>query len=301
MPILIWELKNSRQLDVSIENPSALFSYFVTGTFDETAVRLAVEGTISPSYGAPGGVLPFQTYRVQTDGAGLWKAEVHYGPRFPRGWQTTLPGGQGRLWTFDISTQSTKITQSKDTVARYGPPTAGNPSGINNAPDCKGAIGVNGDQVAGCEIDVPVITFAETVYYERSVVDVGFLQDLVAVAQAPVNDNPFRGFQPGEVRYLGTHGSERDYENWELTHRFAVSLNSDTIMAGDIGPITKKGWEYLWVHYQDVVDSNQLVKHPVAAYVEQVYDSSDYSVFDTNGDGTPDAIDWPPGTPLGGN
>ena len=36
--------------------------------------------------------------------------------------------------------------------------------------------------------------------------------------------------------------------------------------------ISKKGWEYLWVRYQDTEDANakMLIKKPIAAYVEKV-------------------------------
>jgi len=49
-----------------------------------------------------------------------------------------------------------------------------------------------------------------------------------------------------------------------------------------IGPITvasKRGWELLWVRYTDVEDAaaKMLVKRPVAAYVEKVYEEGDFS------------------------
>jgi hypothetical protein len=49
-----------------------------------------------------------------------------------------------------------------------------------------------------------------------------------------------------------------------------------------VGPITgiaKKGWEYLWVRYADVEDTGakMLVKRPIAAYVEQVYEYANFA------------------------
>ena len=51
-----------------------------------------------------------------------------------------------------------------------------------------------------------------------------------------------------------------------------------------VGPITgisKKGWEYLWVRYAEVEDESAqvLVKRPVAAYVEKVYDSANFAAL----------------------
>ena len=51
------------------------------------------------------------------------------------------------------------------------------------------------------------------------------------------------------------------------------------ISVGSITGIAKKGWEYLWVRYADVEDtaSNTLVKQPVAAYVEKVYEEASFA------------------------
>jgi len=50
---------------------------------------------------------------------------------------------------------------------------------------------------------------------------------------------------------------------------------------GPISGISKKGWEYLWVRYADAEDtgSNTLVKQPVAAYVEKVYEDGNFAAL----------------------
>ncbi len=57
------------------------------------------------------------------------------------------------------------------------------------------------------------------------------------------------------------------------------SPNRTGISVGPITGIAKKGWEYLWVRYADVEDtaSNTLVKQPVAAYVEKVYEEASFA------------------------
>jgi hypothetical protein len=44
---------------------------------------------------------------------------------------------------------------------------------------------------------------------------------------------------------------------------------------------SKKGWEYLWVRYADEEDagSSTLVKKPVAAYVERVYEEGNFAAL----------------------
>src|SRR5690606_20953075 len=61
----------------------------------------------------------------------------------------------------------------------------------------------------------------------------------------------------------------------------AGSPNRTGISVGPISGISKKGWEYLWVRYADAEDtgSNTLVKQPVAAYVEKVYEDGNFAAL----------------------
>ena len=80
---------------------------------------------------------------------------------------------------------------------------------------------------------------------------------------------------PGIIVRCGT-GSDDD---WEITYRFAASPNKTGLTVGDIGGISKKGWEYMWVRYADDVDDTAmaLIKKPVAVYIEKVYDDAAFS------------------------
>ena len=84
--------------------------------------------------------------------------------------------------------------------------------------------------------------------------------------------------------FLGASGSRRGTgvdSDWEITFRFAASPNASGISVGPISGISKKGWEYLWVRYADAEDagSQAIVKRPVAAYVERVYDQGNFSAL----------------------
>jgi hypothetical protein len=48
------------------------------------------------------------------------------------------------------------------------------------------------------------------------------------------------------------------------------------LAVGPITGITKRGWDYLWVRYADAEDQNVLVKQPIAAYVERVYQDGNF-------------------------
>jgi hypothetical protein len=128
------------------------------------------------------------------------------------------------------------------------------------------------------DITVPVYNFTETHYLPDSQVTMGYRGDLFRLT-GKVNNASFKGLDAGECLFLGASGSKRGSDDWEITFRFAASPNKTGLTIGDIINIDKKGWEYLWVRYADAEDpaSNTLVKQPVAAYVEKVYEDGSFS------------------------
>ena len=60
-----------------------------------------------------------------------------------------------------------------------------------------------------------------------------------------------------------------------------ASPNRTNIVIGEITVASKKGWEYLWVRYADAEDAaaKAIVKVPVAAYVEKVYEEGDFAAL----------------------
>ncbi|RMF94392.1 MAG: hypothetical protein D6741_12675, partial [Planctomycetota bacterium] len=96
-----------------------------------------------------------------------------------------------------------------------------------------------------------------------------------------VNNATFRNFAAGEVLFMGASGSKRGPGDWEITFRFAASPNVTGLTIGEITGINKNGWDYLWVAYADDVDdaAKELIKKPIAAYVERVYRYTDFSLL----------------------
>ena len=133
----------------------------------------------------------------------------------------------------------------------------------------------------GVDITVPVFQFSETHYFTNDQVTPSYKGTLFTLT-GKVNSGAFKGFQAGEVLFLGASGARRGTDpddDWEITFRFAASPNASGISVGDISGISKKGWEYLWVRYADQEDtgSHAIVKRPVAAYVERVYDEGSFA------------------------
>ena len=57
------------------------------------------------------------------------------------------------------------------------------------------------------------------------------------------------------------------------------SANETNLTVSGVTGIAKKGWEYLWVEYEDYGDdtANALGKKVKAVYVEQVYRCGDFA------------------------
>jgi hypothetical protein len=129
-------------------------------------------------------------------------------------------------------------------------------------------------------LTVPVYHFSETHYLPDVIVTPAYRGTLFNLT-GKVNGGAFKGFAVGECLFLGAAGAKRGSGDWEITFRFAASPNVANLTIGDITGVDKKGWEYLWVRYADRVDdtAKALVKKPVAAYVERVYEYGDFGLL----------------------
>jgi len=212
------------------------------------------------------GVLVRKSCSVEPVGPELWEGTVRYGSP-----ENQEPDRSEPQWSFDTGGGSQHITQSIATTNRYAP--AG-----KTAPDFKGAIGATADAVEGVDITVPVYNFSETHYLDHAAVTPAYKAALFALT-GKTNASAFRGFEAGEVLFLGASGSRRGQGEWEIAFRFAASPNVTGRTGGDISGIDKRGWEYLWVRYEDAEDAaaKALVKKPLAVYVEQVYEEGDFA------------------------
>ena len=272
MAVSVLEAPESRELEAGRSN-SASRRYIICETEadigDEAAARDALIAT-SP---ATIGLLIRGTVRVtETERADFWLGTVEYVPIGKLDQQKDPPATNDSTFSFDTGGGTQHITQSLSNVGRYGQ------SG-DTAPDFKGAINVTHDSVEGCDIIVPVYNWSETHYKPDSQITLAYRGTLFGLT-GKTNNAAFKGFAAGECLFLGASGSKRGESDWEISFRFASSPNRTNIT--DIPTITvasKKGWEYLWIRYHDVLDTTakMLVKRPCAAYVEKVYEEGSFS------------------------
>jgi hypothetical protein len=207
-------------------------------------------------------------------GGGIWVVEVSY---------TEPEDEDGSKFTFDTGGGTVHIAQSLETVNTYEAPG-------ETAPDFKGAIGVNGDSISGTDITIPVFNFTETHKIPSELVTTAYKFALF-YATGKVNNDWFKGFAAGEVLFLGASGSQQNPDEWEITFKFAASPNvgdagsagsgEEPLVIGEIEVEEKEGWDYLWIRFDDAEDNvaKTLVKRPVAAYVERVYQKTDFAAL----------------------
>lgn len=280
MSVTITELVDSREVAQekgpggSLRTTGLTLKYAVEGTGSEATAVSTVESTAPATWGDLDRVAVAVEPEWQDSDAddGLWRAEVRYA--LP---EEDAPETGDSAYSFDTSGGTQHITQSMQTISRTA-------AGGGTAPDHKGAIGVartaEGLTVEGVDITVPVYSFSETHYIADASVDAAYKGKLFALT-GKTNDASFKGLSAGECLFLGASGSKRGEEDWEITFHFAASPNRTDVAVGDITVPAVKGWEYLWVEYQEEVDSGatapQTVKRPINAYVERVYDEGDFS------------------------
>ena len=243
------------------ELTSTELHYVVRGTTDERLAIQAVRGTApddlqrhGPGRDQPGARSPTRSGRRPSST-----------PPPRRSWRKA-----SRATASTPAAARQHITQALSHVNTYV-------ASGETAPDFKGAIGVTKDSVDGVDITVPVYSFSETHILANADVTNTYKGKLFALT-GKTNKRRFKGFAPASACSSGASGSKRGKGDWEITFHFAASPNKTGLTVGEITGIAKKGWEYLWVRYEDAVDATagKMTKKPVAVYIEKVYDEGNF-------------------------
>jgi len=266
MAITVTEKHDSREVETG-DSPSAVLRYVIKGTADDGEAKTALGNEAPATYDSlvrTGREVRPVFVDVNNPDISIWDGTVRYG-------LVTRPQTGESVFEFDTGGGSQHITQSRDTVGVYAAPGY-------TALNFQGAIAVSGHTVQGVDITVPVYNWGEQHYLDDSYVTETYKRTLAGLT-GMVNNAAFRGFERGEVLFLGARGSKRGEGDWEISFRFAASPNRSGITIGPITGIIKGGWEYLWVRYTSAEDEDgkELVQRPVAVYVEKVYEYGDFS------------------------
>jgi hypothetical protein len=259
--ITVEEKYLGRQLVVEPEAGSATVEYLIQGTDDDAAASAALLET-APAYWNN---LPRTSIDIKQVSNTIWDGVANYG------YKAKQPNDDSN-YSFETGGGTQHITQSLSTIQRYAP------SG-KTAPDFKGAICVDNNSVNGCDIVVPVYTWTDVYILDNTLVTDSY-KTILKNLTGKVNNATWKGNAAGEVLFMGASGSKRgNYGDWEIAFKFAASPNVTGKTIGDITGIAKKGWEYLWIRYEDADDTGAkvLIKKPSSVHIEQVYETGAFS------------------------
>jgi hypothetical protein len=232
---------------------------------DHDTVKAALLAFAPVSNAPPGATYawPRRGMSLDENGPGTWKATITW-------------GSLNYQYAVKIGGQQQQIRASKQTLHKYGAAQ----------PDCKQAIGWDGQTVHGCSIYVPQRTWTESVEIPISQYSFDYEDRVEAIQKSPVNDVAFRGRQRYAVMFMGmqaqlsTQNPDFVSASYEFTAGVNYSVaNGNAITIGDITGIEKDAWDYLWVFYQPAVDPTAKAIVPSAknVFIEVVYDSSDFA------------------------
>jgi len=263
MAAIVEELFQGRTEVVSTKS-SAEIPYVVRHAADEEEVKEAALAEIPAFHaGVPRKSIEI-TERINAD---TWKVVARYET------QESAPEEEETepSFSFDTTGGTQHITQSLATRGRY--PSA-------SAPDLGGAIGYDGEQVNGVDIVMPNLSFSLARIVEAGEITTAFRLTLANLT-GKVNASNWKGYEAGEVLFLGATGSGKTDQPVEISYRFAHSPNRRNFSVGGIEVTEKKGWDYMWVRYADEVDGDKkaLVRKPAAVYIEQVYEAADFAAL----------------------
>lgn len=244
-----------------------LRKYWVRGTADELEARAAIED-FSPTI--DDGLIR-QDIDIEPEDEDLWDARVTYDAG-------SLPKTGDAVFRFSTVGGRSRVTHSKATEIF---PHAE----VELPPDFRGAINVTDRGVDGVEIVIPTYAFDETHYLPEGLVTDQYRLTVMNLT-GRWNQAAFRGFQPGEVLFMGAEGARRvtpaGGTDWEIAFKFAVSPNAQDLAVGGVTGISKPGWDYLWIRSRPSAQSGQhyVEQRTVAAYVERVYDPGDFNLLE---------------------
>lgn len=147
-----------------------------------------------------------------------------------------------------------------------------------DGPDFEEAINVNGNRVEGLDKVVTGMRYSETwMFPAQSSFDAFFVGDIHSLT-GTVNSLQFRAFLPGEALFLGARCQwQGDQPFCAITFEFECRKNNPQFYVKGVMQFPKEGWEYVWIRYQDDVNDDTLVRKPIAAYKNQIYEKRDWA------------------------
>ena len=248
-------------VDLSLEqgsgsnsNSTATVTYIVEGTEDDiTACTSAYEFTPDEF-----SEIPKKSASVAerlTENA--WKIEVNYGSESKSSSGDSGSEDDEATMNFDCSAGTKHMTQAIEQTCVY----AGSGESKDSSDEASAVpIGWNGkdgseSEAAGVDVSIGELRETYTKTMSKSKVTGTSWKRKVAELVGKVNSGSFKGWNAGEVMFLGCSYSapSKGSKKVSVSFHFAIRLNESkaTVAGQNIG--SKKGFEYLWALTDDEV------------------------------------------------
>jgi len=284
--------------DIEGENSNGEIIYIITGTNDDAIVMNTA--LVRMPYTFRG--LRRDNIDINPVGPDQWEATASYSdPEKEEDDEEdgdSLETGEG-VWSFDTTGETHNLKYTRDDPLDTNPRVQnrqrrGFASGGSRGGLMYGAINVDGDSVNGVDIVVPSLKMTYRTKLSKGFVSVSWVRKVAAIT-GTTNAQPFYGFDPGELLFMGISGEESTQSDPQVTFSFQASSNFSEPQIYDVVEtdgettveMTKKGWEYLWFYYETVEDptTKRTKPKPVDVYINQIYDESDFTVLGIGGVG----------------
>lgn len=338
-----WTEQVGQEIDVSYNDPATRREWIFTGSRSRDKILLAAALVIPLIDVVAGNPRFFERYGLREVSSGVWSLKSSW-RKNPTYWELSI----------DTSGGTGKILQSFATPRGYDCGGIDRINGLDPKdwasndiiPNFKRAIGVNGNNIEGCDITIPKFDFSINYKLKMSTLSVLYLMTLYDLT-GKVNHREYtlswKGqsltFKAGDLRFMGAPCKLTSDDDLDITFRFSASKGIETFAAsamwlpltpyvegdligalddtgaevvfrclvgntsdlpnappnpdywetanltiGDSLPISKRGWEYLWVAYRELPssESNTMVRIPKAVYVEQVCRYGDLTLLNIN-------------------
>jgi hypothetical protein len=141
-------------------------------------------------------------------------------------------------------------------------------------------IGIRDGDPEGVDKTIPALKLNYSYRWPKNVITNAYAKSLAAMV-GTTNTATFDTYGPGELLFLGASGEIVPDVTTTIRYMFAASADVSGLTIADITGIAKAGHDYLWIAYEEEADTSakKKIRRPLAAYVERVYDRSNFGTF----------------------
>ncbi|MEW4451287.1 hypothetical protein AB1L30_01250 [Bremerella sp. JC817] len=277
----IYEVTQSQAgKDATGKGSNRKLLYHVIGSDDDATIAATVASVAPAEFVTPFKTLKRDDISKTQIGPAFWAIEVNYiDPDKQEEKKKPEVGTLVASW--DTMGGSQHITVSLETVDKAGKSASELP------PDFKRAIEVAESGVNGTDVVVGGLKLDYEFTFPFASVTDAYIRKLDEMT-GTTNATEWKGWAAGRLLFLGSSGRQTSQGQVTARFSFRAGQNREVDCAqwglveyntGEDAVLTKKAHDHLWFYFKKYHDENakQIVHRPVAAYVERLYEPSNFA------------------------